>query len=62
MLLANSILDALSGIGMWGFLCVMFICFAAVEITKRALRHKERMAMIQEGINPDAAKTAGDEG
>ena len=32
---------------------VPVLAVAATEITKRIIRHRERMAMIQHGIDPD---------
>ena len=29
------------------------LAVAALEITKRIIRHRERMAMIQQGMDPD---------
>ena len=54
MLFANTILDAISGINLWGFLAVVVVCGAAVDVAKRFMQHKERLAKIQAGLDPDA--------
>lgn len=61
VLAMNSWLEAFGGIGMWSCIAIMFISFAAIDISKRAMRHRERMAMIQAGLDPDAAKRKDDE-
>ena len=53
MLFANSVVDTLTGINLWGFLAVLVVCGVAADVAKRFMRHKERLAMIQAGMNPD---------
>jgi hypothetical protein len=33
---------------------VAIVCGTIGDLLKRSIRHRERMAMIQQGINPDA--------
>lgn len=56
MILAESILD---GIGMWGCIAIIVICGAACDIAKRYMRHKERIAKIQAGMDPEMPGTEG---
>lgn len=62
---AGSWLSALSQINLWGFvvICVVCtsVCAAATDITRRVLRHRERIAMIQAGMNPNQNTAASDE-
>lgn len=44
--------SAFGDIGMWGFLAIGALCAAATDITRRVLRHRERIAMIQAGMDP----------
>lgn len=44
--------SGLGEIGLWGFLAIGAICAAATDIIRRVLKHRERIAMIQAGMNP----------
>ena len=61
LLLAESWLSAIGDIGLWGFLAVVAVCGAATEVARRYMRHQERMAMIQAGMDPDAGRRKGDD-
>jgi hypothetical protein len=53
------IIDAVGHNGLWVMIIVCVIAGAGVDITKRILRHKERIAMIQAGLPPDSADRHG---
>lgn len=57
----GSWLSALSQINLWGFVAICVICTAATDITRRVLRHRERIAMIQAGMNPNQGSAASDD-
>ena len=61
MVLADSILSVFEGLGLWGVVGIMIVAGAATDIAKRHMRHKERLAMIQAGMNPDAPKAPREE-
>ncbi|MGH7136518.1 MAG: hypothetical protein ACREHD_12315 [Pirellulales bacterium] len=61
MIFADSILSVFEGLGLWGVLGIMIVAGAATDIAKRVMRHKERIAMIQAGMNPDAPKAPTEE-
>jgi hypothetical protein len=60
MIIGDSLLDSLGNIGMWGAIAILAICGAACDIAKKVMRHKERMAKIQMGIDPDAPRRTSD--
>ena len=60
MILANSLFEAIGQIGLWGCIAIMFVCGAAVDVARRFMRHKERMAMIEAGMNPDGSERNDD--
>jgi hypothetical protein len=49
----SQIIEALSRNSMWVFIAICVLAGCAVDITKRILKHKERIAMIQAGQMPD---------
>jgi hypothetical protein len=49
----DRIIEALSRNGLWVFVAICVLAGAAVDVTKRILKHKERIAMIQAGHMPD---------
>ena len=61
MMLADSIFDSLEGFGMWACIAVIVVCGAACDIAKRFMRHRERMAKIQAGVDPDLTPRPADE-
>lgn len=45
----------------WSIAALAVICMTAAEIVRRVLRHRERIAMIQAGMNPNERSTAADD-
>ena len=52
---------ALGDIGLWGFLAIGALCAAATDITRRVLKHRERIAMIHAGMNPSDLTATSDD-
>ena len=52
----------LSELGLMGWLVLSVIAMAVVEgavvVTRMWIKHRERMAMIEKGLNPDALQDA----
>ena len=62
MILANLIRDLLEAISNpFALSAVAVVCVFAADIAKRFMRHQERMAMIQAGMDPDSPKAAREE-
>jgi len=53
---STRIIEALSRNGLWVLMAICVLAAAATEITKRILRHRERIAMIQAGHLPDRSE------
>lgn len=54
-------LSAFSQINLWGVIAIIALCGAATDIVRRVLQHRERIAMIQAGMNPNQSSAASDE-
>lgn len=59
--MTQSWFSALTQINLWGFVAVCVICGAATDIVRRVLQHRERIAMIQAGMNPNECSAASGE-
>ena len=44
-------------LGVWLVPIAAIIVWGAVEVTKMVLRHQERIAKIERGIDPDASRS-----
>lgn len=45
--------DTFAHMGLWAFFAIAAVCAAATVIVRRVLQHRENMAMIQAGMNPN---------
>ena len=54
-------LSIFSQINLWGLIAIIAICGAATDIVRRVLQHRERIAMIQAGMNPSESSAANDD-
>lgn len=50
----TKIIEALSDNGLWVMIAICVLAGTSVDIVKRVLRHRERVAMIQAGMHPDS--------
>lgn len=57
---ASSWFSIFSQINLWGVFAIVAICGAATDIVRRVLQHRERIAMIQAGMNPNDCAGASD--
>ena len=55
--IAMSIIQALANNGLWVFLGICVLAGTAKHIVQLVLRHQERIAMIEAGMEPDQAPT-----
>jgi hypothetical protein len=55
MMEAMLIMRSVTDLGIWLVPIAAFVVYGVVEVTKAVLRHQERIAKIERGIDPDAS-------
>jgi hypothetical protein len=48
------VMRSITDLGIWLVPIAAFVVYGVVEVTKLILRHQERIAKIERGIDPDA--------
>jgi hypothetical protein len=54
--MAEHLTRSITDLGIWLVPIAAIVVAGVVEITKKILRHQERIAMIERGIDPDASR------
>jgi hypothetical protein len=49
-----TVMRSITDLGIWLVPIAAFVVYGVVEVTKLVLRHQERIAKIERGIDPDA--------
>lgn len=48
----EDVVRGMAGNGLWLFLSVLFLLWTLESVAKRFMKHRERIAMIEAGMNP----------
>jgi len=56
----EEVIKGLAGNGLWLFLSVVFLLWSIETLSREFMRHRERMAMIETGLDPDHKTNAAD--
>jgi hypothetical protein len=51
-----TVMRSITDLGIWLVPIAAFVVYGVVEVTKLVLRHQERIAKIERGIDPDAGR------